>query len=107
MVGEKIKKRRKQLGWTQEDLMKKMGYTNISTISKIESNVNDVNQSTLKKFAEVLGVEPTYFFFNEVEEKQDELFEKSKVLFDLSKKCNPEDLDAIIKIVERMVDEEQ
>jgi len=105
MVGEKIKQRRKELGWTQEELAKRTGCGTKATVCRYENGTRDLSQSMLKKFAEVLGVEPNYFFFDIVE-TQEELFERNKVLFDLSKKCKPEDLEVIIKIVERMTDEE-
>lgn len=55
-VGSRIADRRKQLGWTQKELADRMGYTNKTTITKIESEANDVTQSKIIKFAEVLDV---------------------------------------------------
>jgi transcriptional regulator with XRE-family HTH domain len=49
---------RKALGLTQEDLANKMGYKSKSTINKIELGINDIPQSKIKKFAEVLGTTP-------------------------------------------------
>ena len=57
-VGENILLIRKQLGWTQEDLAKRMGYKSKSTINKIEMGINDIPQSKIAKFAEVLGTTP-------------------------------------------------
>lgn len=62
MIGETIKEMRKKRGWTQDELAKKMGYSDKATICKIEKNVNDVNQSTIKKFADVFGVDVADFF---------------------------------------------
>jgi len=61
MIGDKIKERRIELGMTQDELAKKLGYKTRSTITKIEKNENDVNQTTLKKISEALDVQPTYF----------------------------------------------
>lgn len=61
MVGDKIKKRRMDLGLTQEELAIKMGYRSKSTINKIELGRNDVSQTKLVKFAEVLDCSPAYF----------------------------------------------
>lgn len=36
MIGERIKARRLELGLTQEELAKKMGYTSRSTVNKVE-----------------------------------------------------------------------
>lgn len=53
---ENIKNRRLMLGWTQQELAQKVGYTSASTIAKIETGVNDITQSKIQKFAEVLGL---------------------------------------------------
>ena len=53
-VGENIRKRRTELGMSQQSLASAMGYKTRSTIAKIESGENDVSQKKLKKFAEVL-----------------------------------------------------
>lgn len=57
-VGANIMELRKSLGWTQEELAKKMGYKSKSTINKIEMGINDIPQSKIVKFAEVLGTSP-------------------------------------------------
>jgi transcriptional regulator with XRE-family HTH domain len=59
-VGENILLIRKQLGWTQEDLARRMGYKSKSTINKIEMGINDIPQSKIAKFAEVLGTTPAH-----------------------------------------------
>lgn len=62
MIGDKIKEFRLEKGWTQKELAQKMGYSDKTAISKIEKNINDVNQSTIKKFAEAFGCDVTDFF---------------------------------------------
>lgn len=52
-IGERINARRKELGMTQEELSKKLGYKNKSTISQIENGVNDIMQSKVASFAEL------------------------------------------------------
>lgn len=59
-IGEKIKKRRLELGWSQQTLADKMGYTSKSTITRIEKGINDVSQRNIAKFSEVLGVSIAY-----------------------------------------------
>ncbi len=54
-----IRARRRELGMSQEELAKKMGYTSRSTIAKIESGRNDIPQSKIKAFAEALQTTPT------------------------------------------------
>ena len=60
IVGLKIRSRRKELGMTQKELADKLGYTNKSTIGKIESGINDITQSKVVAFAEALQTTPAY-----------------------------------------------
>ena len=53
-VGSNIKKRRFELGMSQQELADALGYRSRSTIAKIESGENDVSHKKLQKFAEVL-----------------------------------------------------
>ena len=59
MIGQNIKRIRELRGLSQEKLSLKMGYKSKTTISKIEDNINDVNQKKLDKFAKVLGCDVT------------------------------------------------
>lgn len=60
MVGEQIKKRRIELGLTQEELAKKLGYKSNTTINKIELGINDITQSKVIEFAKALNTTPAY-----------------------------------------------
>ncbi len=55
-----IKKLRKQAKMSQEDLAKRVGYTDRSSIAKIESGEVDLSQSKIKAFADVFNVTPQY-----------------------------------------------
>ena len=59
-VGTNIRKRRYELGMSQQELASALGYKTRSTIAKIESGENDVSQKKLLKFAEVLNVSVEY-----------------------------------------------
>lgn len=59
-IGDRIRKRRNELRWSQRDLAAKMGYNNNSTITRIESGKVDIPQSRIVQFAEVLGVSIGY-----------------------------------------------
>lgn len=58
IIGDNIQRFRKLKGLTQEELAKLMGYKSKSTINKIELGVNDIPQSKIAKFADVLGTTP-------------------------------------------------
>ena len=65
-------KRRKELGITQEELACRMGYKSKSTINKIELGINDIPQSKVVKFAEVLNVSVAYLMgWEEVQKNND------------------------------------
>ena len=71
-IGEKIKQRRIELGWTLRELSNRMGYANHSTIARIESGAVDIPQSKIVKFAEVLGVSVAYLMdWKEMQKKAD------------------------------------
>ena len=58
MIGRRIRMMREARGWTQEELALRMGYKSKSTINKIEKDINDVNQTTINRFASVFGCDP-------------------------------------------------
>lgn len=57
-LGQNIRIYREKLGMTQEDLARKLGYKDRSTIAKIESDVNDITQSKIVAIAEALQTTP-------------------------------------------------
>lgn len=72
-IGEKIKRRRTELKWSQRELAAKMGY-NHSTITRIETGKIDIPQSRIVQFAEVLGVSVAYLMsWEEVQQKNSTL----------------------------------
>lgn len=84
-IGKQIMLRRKELGMTQEELAKLMGYKSKSTINKIELGVNDIVQSKVAKFAEILKTTPSYLMgwdqeeidtLYEIQQEQNEYFDK-------------------------------
>lgn len=86
-VGGNILRMRKRLGWTQEELANRMGYKSKSTINKIELGINDIPQSKIVQFAEVLGTTPAHLMGWDEEDKDSpeelELSEGEKMLLDL------------------------
>lgn len=56
---ENIKRRRIELGLSQQELAEKAGYTDRSSIAKIEAGKVDLTQSKIKSFAEALGLTPS------------------------------------------------
>ena len=56
----RIKKRRESLGISQSELAQLLKYRDRSTIAKIEAGKNDLTQSKIKAFADVLNTTPAY-----------------------------------------------
>lgn len=55
VLGQRIKRRRKQLGMTQTELAEKVGCTSKSTICKVERGEDNLTVSGLKRYADALG----------------------------------------------------
>lgn len=97
-VGDNIFNRRKELGLTQEELAKRMGYKSKSTINKIELGINDIPQGKIVKFAEVLLTTPAYLMGWEEEDNsptEPELSEGEEMLLNLFRKI-PEDKQQLV-----------
>ena len=93
-IGEKIRNRRMELGWSQRDLAAKMGYTNNSTIAKIELGQTDVTQSRVIQFSKVLNVPVSYLIDWDDEKKKPSpdnrtLTEKEFLWLDLFREFTP------------------
>ena len=59
-IYEKIKKRREELGMSQEELAEDMGYKSKTSIHKIEQKMTDLPLSRVVEFAKVLKVSSDY-----------------------------------------------
>lgn len=59
-IGERIKKRREELGMSQTELAEKVGYTSRSSVAKLETNANGMTQSKIVIFAKALKTTPSY-----------------------------------------------
>lgn len=59
-LSKRIRRRREELGMSQAELAKKLGYKSRSTIAKIEAGENDIVQSKIVAFADALETTPSY-----------------------------------------------
>ena len=97
-VGDNILNRRRELGLTQEELAKRMGYKSKSTINKIEMGINDIPQGKIVKFAEVLYTTPANLMGWDEEDSSPEepnLTEGEQILLDLFRRV-PEDQQTLV-----------
>lgn len=99
-VGENILRMRKKLDWTQEELATKMGYKSKSTINKIEMGINDIPQSKIVQFAEVLGTTPAHLMgWNEDSPSEPVLTEGEKVLLDLFRRVPNDKQQLVLQMI--------
>ena len=73
---ENIKQLRLERRMTQDELAHLAGYTDRSSIAKIERGVVDLSQSKIKQFADIFGVSPSQLMGwvdEETSKKNDEL----------------------------------
>lgn len=59
-IGSRIRNRREQLGLSQDELGKRLGYKSRSSINKIELDQRNLTQSKIKAIADALETTPEY-----------------------------------------------
>lgn len=100
-LGDTIKKRRQELGLTQEELAKKVGYSTKDSICRIEKGLINVPANRITAFSKVLGLHPSEFFdINFGESKPNPLFEDYKIILDVLEEASEEEMHQIRLIVE-------
>lgn len=71
-IGSRIRNRREELGLSQDELGKRLGYKSRSSINKIELDQRNLTQSKIKAIADALDTTPAYIMgWNEPNEKLD------------------------------------
>lgn len=108
-IYENIKQLRLGLGLSQEELAKKVGYKDRSSVAKVESGEVDLSQSKIKAFADALETTPAYLMgWEDAEIKTEEDEKNAKVIvfeggsmFDLDKLPDgtKEDLSKVVQIL--------
>ena len=115
-VGERIRQRREQLGMTQGELAKFVGYTSRSSVAKVEANANGMVQSKLIAFAKALKTTPSYLLgcdaIDEEQEKKNDAIadiilqlKKDKVFFELVheiSKLSPDERSALKSVTDAL-----
>lgn len=69
-IGERIKQKRIENGWSQRELAARMKYSHHSTLARIETGKVDVSQKRITQFAEVLDTTVAYLMGWEEEKKE-------------------------------------
>lgn len=68
-IGKRIKQRREELGLTQEELAKKLGYANRSSVNKVETS-REVSMKMINSYAIALETTVPYLMGWEEEDKK-------------------------------------
>lgn len=72
-IGNRIRNRREELGLSQDELGKRLGYKSRSSINKIELDQRNLTQSKIKAIADALETTPFYIMgWDEPDQKFDE-----------------------------------
>ena len=108
-IGEKIKKCRIEKGWSQRELSKRMGYSNHSTITKIESGAVDIPQSKIVKFAEILDTTVAYLMdWSDPKEKTDDndgLSDNKIKLLDFARSVPEDKAELVLRVLKSIVED--
>ena len=59
-IGSRIRTRREELGLSQDELAKRLGYKSRSSLNKIELDQRNLTQSKIKAIADALETTPSY-----------------------------------------------
>lgn len=79
-----------------------------STLSELkQGRTKTLSTQTLSKIANYFGVSLDYFDVDSIDEAKDELFEKRKLLFDMSKKATKEQLDTFLVMFKAVIDDNE
>ena len=73
---DNIRRRRIELGMSQQELAEKTGYTDRSSIAKIESGKVDLTQSKIVAIAKALEISPAYLMGWEVKKEANPLLKE-------------------------------
>ena len=108
---ERAKNRRKELGISQEEFAKKLGYAHKSSIAKIENGQSDLPLDKFKELAHALDIAPSelmghddhYYIDEEARQLAEFLYknEGHRALFQAAQNVKPEDLALVKELIER------
>ncbi len=104
-IYKRIKKLRIELNMSQEELAKKTGYTDRTSISKIESGRVDLTHSKVIEFAKALKVTPSYLMGWEEEKETptstdiEDLTDKELVAYSIAR-CKKDSTEADKKMLD-------
>lgn len=107
---ENIKSHRLAAGMTQTELARKAGYTDRSSIAKIESGNVDIPQSKIKQFADIFGIDPGELMGLDYEIENPAIFdglsEKKKELIDFALLVPEDKASMVLRVLKSIVEDD-
>lgn len=116
MIGARIKLRREEVGLTQDELARNLGYKSRSSINKIELGKQNIKQSALVKIALALNVTPGYILGDKPKDNTSQeptkydtdrpyipLSESESALLDLYRSMNEEGREKLLDYADDLV----
>lgn len=114
-IGNRIKRRRTELGLTQDELAQRMGYKSKAAICKVEGGEDNITSDRVQKFANALECSPSYimgwddtpedgYYFNEETAKEAQrVFSDpdTRLLFDAARDSKPENIRLAAEMLKR------
>lgn len=106
-VGKRIKEARKAIGLSQEDLAKRMGLKNKSSICKVERGDDNLTTDSVQKYADALHVSVGYLMGwegNIISGHSPEVIIRTDDIDGTYTPYTPEELNKAIEIYKKYVD---
>ena len=104
-IGDRIKQRRLEIDMSQEELAKKVGYKDRSTVSYIEKNGDSLTMQKVKEIAEALRTTPSWLMgWDEEDDNRtallQDIYDKNRILFDAADDATPEQIKQAAEYLE-------
>ncbi len=96
-LGQRIKSRRIELGLTQEELGKMVGYKSRTTVNKVELGISSLNETKIIAFAKALDTTPAYIM------GWDEPTKEKNELIDLINQLNEDETKELLNFVDYII----
>jgi len=96
-IGARIKQRREELGWSQDELALRCGYAGRSSINKIEKGANAMSMDIVQRIAAALDVKVSWLFGFEEETTAD-------AIRDLIDELTPEQQRMVLSMIKGLID---
>ena len=104
-IGERIKKRREELGMSQLELAEAAGYSSRTAISKIENNANGMTQSKLAAVANALRTTPAYLMgWEESEVPAEDTSDIDREFVKLLSDMSEQDKEWLLNVIKSVID---